>query len=89
MTPEERKRLEEAAESMLERMTIAGWIESARNRQNLVIRWTQSGIEASRQVGILFNKLGPDIGAYELAALLNIVESLSPGGSESEGNALD
>jgi hypothetical protein len=89
MTSEDQKNMAQAMESMLARLTQAGWIESAHNKKQILIRWTQTGIVASKQFGVLFDQLGQDLDALELSALLNIIQTMSPGGKESEDNAVD
>jgi hypothetical protein len=87
--PEGQEMFKHGLHAMLERMTRAGWLESARNKQNFVIRWTELGAEAATEFGILFDKLGPDLSAHELIALLHILDSMSPGGTDSESNSLE
>ena len=89
LSPQEKARMEKALESILDRLTQAGWIESARNRKGLLINWTAKGTESAKQLRMLFDQLGDEMFADELAALLNIIDTMSPGGtSEATENKL-
>jgi len=44
-----------ANDSVLARMTKAGWIQSARNDSGLLIEWTEAGGDASRKFRELFD----------------------------------
>jgi hypothetical protein len=78
-----------ATQSTLERMTSAKWVQTARNEKGLLIEWTAEGTEAAKQFRVLFDKLGSELSADELGALLTIIDTMSPGGTDAAtGNAV-
>ena len=78
-----RARMAKATQAMMERMTAAGWIQSARDNRGLLIEWTESGAKASKEFRVLFDKLGTEMSADELAAFMHIIDTMSPGGTDA------
>jgi hypothetical protein len=91
MEPSEewKDQLNTATQAVLERMTGAGWIQSAMNQKGLLIEWTESGKEAAKQFGALFDKLGRDMHPMEWLAFTGIIDDMSPGGIDPKSNAID
>ena len=82
--------LRQATESTCERITRAGWAETGLDtKDNIVVKWTEKGIEASRLLMSLVDQLGPELNGAELGALLNIINTVSPWGKESGGGPDD
>lgn len=70
----------DALEIMLDRMVQAGWIPAyARSKNQLLLKWTAEGAQAAKNFRVLFDKLGDNISADELAALLVVLDFYSPG----------
>lgn len=86
--PEMEAYLARVLASVLDRLTAAGWIQSARNAQGLLIEWTPKGRAEAIRLREILNQLGDKLYADELASLLNIIDRLSPGGDEAAENAL-
>jgi DNA-binding MarR family transcriptional regulator len=87
MSQEDRERMQQIGAAVLERMTKAGWIESARNKTGVLIEWTPAGNEAAKQLGSLFSQLGDDLNAEELVVLRSFIETMSiGGGADAEEN---
>lgn len=66
----------------------AGWISGvAYNRKGIVLEWTELGTNSTKQFRGLFNQLGKEMFADELAAFLVILDTMSPGGTEQAESA--
>jgi hypothetical protein len=84
-----KEQIDAATKAVLERMTRAGWIQSAMNQKGFVIEWTESGKQAAKQFGALFDKLGRDMNPIEWIAFTGIIDDMSPGGIDPKENAID
>jgi DNA-binding PadR family transcriptional regulator len=74
--------LDKLTERVLDRMVRAGWLKGyARDAKGLVIEWTPKGKDAAIQFRGLFDQLGDEMSAPELAVLLNTIDNMSPGGT--------
>ncbi len=90
LSPEEKEILDRALGAVLEKLTSAGWLESARDANNFAINWTELGKDAAMKLGILFRTIrAQEMNAIELSQLVEVIESMSPGGSDPSANALD
>lgn len=81
--PEDREEMQAAMISMLERLTAAGWLQSARGRGQVLVEWTDAGTEAAHQFRTLFDQLGDPLTMQEASALLVLLDGMSPAGGES------
>lgn len=82
LDPEVDAYLKRVLDSVLERLTAAGWIQSARDAKSLLIEWTPKGREQAILLRGILNQLGDKLYADELASLLNIIDRMSPGGTD-------
>ena len=86
MSDEMDKRLD----AIFARMATAGWCHAARDDKSFAINWTDKGKERAKQLGALLRELNAaEMDGIDLYALADIIENMSPGGSDTSRNALD
>jgi hypothetical protein len=74
-TPEESSRIDASVQSVLDRLTNAGW---AHPGLDMPLRWTPLGAAKTQQLAALLQELGGNLNAFELEALTHFLRYVPP-----------